>query len=193
MEPCLVGRIGQERFEAPAHGGVVVVEPLYLFSREHREVDGRCIDRTERERLKAVEAAVIRFAVLYGEECIFYAHAEMSGYVNARLVGNCHAGKEWHGRTGTQILAYLLRSFVHAQPASYAVSCSVSVIISCLPHGIACRQVKLYACRALRKTTTRQGDVSFEYKSVGAPLFLTYRSEGDGTRDVRCSESRAGG
>lgn len=145
FKPFLVGIVGEQWHETMADCGVVIVEPLALRFVEEREVDGAEVYWAEREGLEGEERAETGGHGGNGEQGVFNAHAETSRHVDARFVGDGHAGMERHHGAAAEVLANLLRTFVNAQAMAHAVACAVSEVVASLPHGIAGGKVELYA------------------------------------------------
>ena len=136
----------EQRCQTLVHHSVVGVEALSFLVAEHTADYRLGVDGAERERLKAHEASELRRYVRHGEQRVLDAHAEATVEVQTRLVGYGHA---LHHRCPTILLAYLVRTLVHAEIRAYAVPRAMHEVHALAPHRRACHRVELRArCRA---------------------------------------------
>ena len=120
------------------------------------------------------------------EENVFDAHSKLSGKIKAGFVGDGHSGRERLQGAIADVLADLVRPFVHTEVRPHAVARAVAEVHSFLPEGSAGGSVELQPRSPGREAHPRERDVSFQYEGVDATFFVGERSEGDGAGDVRC-------
>ena len=121
---------------------MIVVEPLFLFCREHSQVSAAEVYRTERERLELEELAELGLHVVAHEDGILYAHAELAGEIETRLVGDGHTRNE---RCRFPFHPYLVGAFMNIEVASHAVARAVHIVHALAPHCLTGKGVNLGA------------------------------------------------
>ena len=185
-EPVTLGNGREQGKKAFTHHCVVIVQPFFLGFIEHFGHNGRSVYGAESERFEAVEVTKIGGFDGRNEENVFDAHSKLSGKIKAGFVGDGHSGRERLQGAIADVLADLVRPFVHTEVRPHAVARAVAEVHSFLPEGSAGGSVELQPRSPGREAHPRERDVSFQYEGVDATFFVGERSEGDGAGDVRC-------
>ena len=180
-----MGGVGEEREQSAAHFGVIVVEPADFFGREHFAHDGAQIDGAEREWFEPTEMAKRSFAIVDNEERVLYSHTKLTRHIDTWLVCDGHTRAEANEGAVAHVFPYLMRPFVYTEVSTHAVSCSVSEVVSLLPHSAARSVVEFQSGSADGETRRRESNVAFQYERVHSPLLVCERSARKRPRDVR--------
>ena len=170
--------MGREGF---THTAVIAVEPLHLLVGHHLAHDGCRVDGAECQRFEPQELAEGGLPEGRDEQGVFDAHTELPLEIDARLVGDGHAGMQ---RCRTILHAYLVRSLVHVEVAAHAVSRAVQIVVPLCPHILARQGVELCAAGTVGEGQHIELDVSFQHERIDASLLFGQRSECDSSRDV---------
>ena len=163
--------------------GVVVVQPVELVAAQlvHKDRLGR--DGHQRQRGKAQPVAVLVLAHIHALQLVLDADADLVSLIDARLVGDGHAGLEDDGVVRAQALGPLM----HAGDEADAVAGAAAVVDLVRPDRAAGKGVQRKAGAVVQKDGAGHVDVALQHPSVIAALVVGQRADRVGAGDVGCA------
>ena len=116
------------------------------------------------------------------EQCVLMPHAELSGEIDAGLIGDRHPGMQ---RSRHILHADLVRTLMHIEVRTDTMTGAVEEVQAFAPHRLTRQGIDLRACGAIRKLSQLQLDMSLQHQGIDPPHLLGHGTERQGTRDIR--------
>ena len=128
-EPC--GYIGREIWgQGGIDASVICIEPRNGFRSEKFRNYSRSVYVTACQRLKLQPFSELGCAGLATKYYVLMTDAVHAFTIEARFVGGDHPRKQ---RLRIVLIAYALRTFMHAEIVADSMACSVAEVAFCLP------------------------------------------------------------
>lgn len=161
---------------------MIIVKPCCLFRSQELPDDGLGVERTEREGLHLQKVAKDRMHVRLDEQRVLMPHAELSGEIDAGLIGDRHPGMQ---RSRHILHADLMRTLMHIEVRTDTMTGAVEEVQTFAPHRLTRQGIDLRACGAIRKLSQLQLDMSLQHQGIDPPHLLGHGTQRQGTRDIR--------
>ena len=113
---------------------MVFVQPSVFTRREHRDNDEAGVDVAECQGVECQERTKLCLAVGAHQDHVLRTDAILARAIHGRFVTHHHARFQGHG---VLLHANALRSLMHVEAMSYAMSRAVQVVDASIPQGFA--------------------------------------------------------
>ena len=120
--------------------------------------------------------------VRYCENDVLVADAVLAFPIYAWLIRGHHSRQQ---RLGIEVLAYVLRAFVHTEIETHSVASAVTEITPGFPEGLAGKYIQLTTGSTLGKNRGGEFNHTLEHQSVVLLFKRSAGSKGNGAGDIR--------